>query len=150
MTKSDETLEVITKVFAAFDAHDLDAFHDLLAPDAVFVIGGGDTTLVGQDSIVDAVRPTLEALPDLKVSIRNAFADGERGVAEVMREGVNKGPIRLPDGTVKEPTGRKVRLPECIVFEVREGRVVRMVPYVDMLDTFEQFGLLAGARPGAG
>jgi ketosteroid isomerase-like protein len=114
MTKSDETLEAITKVFAAFDAHDLDAFHALLAPDAVFVIGGGERTLVGPDAIVDGVRPTLEALPDLKVSIRNAFADGERGVAEVMREGVNNGAIRRPDGTVRQPTGRKVRLAECV------------------------------------
>ncbi len=141
MTTTKETLAVISGVFAAFDAHDLDAFRDLLAPDAVFVIGGGETTLTGRDDIVAAVKPTLEALPDLQVTVRNAFADGERGVAEVVREGTNTGLIRLADGSSRKPTGRHVRLPECIVFQVREGKVVRMVPYVDMLDTFQQFGL---------
>lgn len=47
MAKTKETLAVIEEVFAAFDAHDLDAFADLLAPDAVFVVGGGETTLTG-------------------------------------------------------------------------------------------------------
>jgi hypothetical protein len=31
-----------------------------------------------------------------------------------MREGVNNGAIRRPDGTVRQPTGRKVRLAECV------------------------------------
>lgn len=87
------------------------------------------------------MKPTLDALPDLQVTIKNAFADGERGVAEVVREGTNTGPIRLPDGTSRQPTGREVRLPECVVFQIREGKIRRMVPYVDMLDTFQQFGI---------
>jgi len=144
MPSTPDTLAVIAQVFAAFDAHDLDTFGDLLAPEAVFVVGGGATILTGRDAIVAAIRPTIVALPDLHVTIENVFADGERGVAEVVREGTNTGPIRLPDSTELPPTGRKVRLPECIVFHVRAGKIERMVPYVDMLDTLQQFGLAPG------
>ncbi len=35
MSESDQTLSVVRRVFAAFAAHDLDAFRDLLDPDIV-------------------------------------------------------------------------------------------------------------------
>ena len=46
------------------------------------------------------------------------------------------------------PSGRAARLPECVMFTVRGGKVVRMAPYVDMLDTLRQLG--AAPTPGEG
>jgi ketosteroid isomerase-like protein len=60
----------------------------------------------------------------------------------VVREGTHTGATALPDGTPVPPSGRAVRLPECLVFTVRDGKVVRMAPYVDMLDTLRQLGVL--------
>ena len=144
MSTTDQTLATIHEVFAAFDAHDLARFRALLAEDAVLEVTGGPQVFQGPDAIVTAVGATLEALPDLRVRVTNAFADGARGVAEVVREGTNTGPIRLP-GQEHPPTGRKVRLPECVVFEVQEGQVVRMAPYADQLDALGQLGLFGGA-----
>lgn len=135
------TLDIVRAVFDAFDRHDLDAFHRLLADDAVLEVAGGPARFEGPDAIVTAVGATLDALPDLRVEVVNAFADGARGVAEVVRTGTNTGPVRLP-GQELPPTGRAVRLPECVTFEVRDGRVTRMAPYADMLDTLRQLGLL--------
>lgn len=141
MKSSEETLSVIRQVFAAFDEHDLEAFQALLSEDAVLIVAGGPQQFVGPEAIVEAVGVTLDALPDLRVKVVNAFAHGAHGVVEAVRHGTNTGPVHLP-GAEHPPTGRRVRLPECVTFEVRDGRVVRMAPYADQLDAMRQFGLL--------
>jgi ketosteroid isomerase-like protein len=141
MNDSDRTLAVVRDVFAAFDAHDLDRFRGMLADDAVLRVAGGSMVFSGPEAISAAVGATMEAIPDLRVSVTNAFASGAHGVAEVVREGTNTGPVRLPAGE-SPPTGLPVRLPECVVFEVRDGKIVLMVPYADQLDAMSQLGLL--------
>ena len=76
MTESDQTLSVVRQVFAAFAAHDLDAFRDLLHPDVVLHVGGGTTTIAGVDAIVAAVSVTLRAIPDLRITVVSTFAHG--------------------------------------------------------------------------
>ena len=154
MSESDQTLSVVRRVFAAFAAHDVDTFRDLLHPDIVLHVGGGPTTIAGIDAIVAAVSATVRAIPDLRVTVVSAFAHGPLAAAEVVREGTHTGAAVLPDGTPVPPSGRAVRLPECLVFRVHDGKVVRMAPYVDMLDSLRQLGVLPAhgggtAEPGA-
>jgi ketosteroid isomerase-like protein len=58
MSESDQTLSVVCQIFAAFAAHDLDAFRDLLQPDVVLHVGGGPTTFAGIDAVVATVSVT--------------------------------------------------------------------------------------------
>ena len=125
MSESDQTLLVVRRVFAAFAAHDLDAFRDLLHPGIVLHVGGGPTTIAGIDAVVAAVSVTIRAIPDLRVNVVSAFAHGPLGAAEVVREGTHTGTVVLPDGTSLPPSGRGVRLPECVMFTVRGGKAPR-------------------------
>lgn len=146
MTTAGQTLAVVREVFAAFDAHDLARFRALLAAEVVMLDATGvGPDLVGVDAVVAAVSVMTDAFPDLRVTVTNIFADGERGVAEVLREGTNSGPLRLPGGTV-QPTGRPLRLPECVVFRVHEGHVTSMTAYTDPLSGMAQLGLLPAGR----
>jgi lincosamide nucleotidyltransferase A/C/D/E len=145
-----ETATVVRQVFAAFAAHDLNAFRSLLHPDVVLEIGGGPATVAGADAVVAAVSVTVQAIPDLRVTVRSAFAHGPLAAAEVVREGTHTGTAVLPDGTPVPPSGgRAVRLPECVVFTVRDGKVARMAAYVDMLDSLRQLGVLPAPGGGA-
>jgi steroid delta-isomerase-like uncharacterized protein len=148
MTESEQTLAVVRQVFAAFAAHDLNAFRDLLHPDAVLHVGGGPAAITGADAVVAAVSVTTQAIPDLRVTVTSAFAQGPLAAAEVVREGTHTGAAVLPDGTPVPPSGRAVRLPECLVFTVREGKVARMAAYVDMLDSLRQLGVLQARGEG--
>ena len=142
MTGSENTISVIRAVFAAFNAHDIGHFRVLLAPDVVLPDSSGvGPDLHGPDAVVGAVSVMANAFPDLRVTVRNVFADGERGVAEVLREGTHTGPLNLPTGAVP-PTGRSLRLPESVVFVVRDGKVSSMTAYTDILSGMAQLGLL--------
>ena len=141
MSETEQTLEVARRVFASFAAHDLDAFRGLLHPDAVLDVGGR-ATIAGADAVVAAVSVTLSAIPDLRVTVTSLFAQGPFAAAEVVREGTHTGKAVLPDGTPLPPSGRTVRLPECLVFTVGDGKVTRMAPYVDMLDSLRQLGAM--------
>jgi ketosteroid isomerase-like protein len=142
MSESDQTLAVVRRVFAAFAAHDLGAFRDLLHSDVVLHVGGGTATIAGVDAVVAAASVTFQAIPDLRVTVVSAFAHGELAAAEVLREGTHTGAAILADGTYLPPSGRAVRLPECLIFTIRDGKVMRMAPYVDMLDSLRQLGAL--------
>lgn len=138
---SPSTLSVVRAVFEAFDAHDLDRFRAFLAEDAILVVGATGRTIRGAEAVVAAVAVTFRLIPDLRVTVTRAFASGAEGVAEVVREGTHTGDVPRPDGSTSPATGRAVRLPECVVFDVREGRVARMTVWADEADTARQLGL---------
>src|SRR5262249_25714865 len=110
---------------------------------------GAPVTITGAAAAVAAVSVTTQAIPDLPVTVTSVFAQGPLAAAEVVREGTHTGAAVLPDGTPVPPSGRAVRLPECLVFRVHDGKVVRLAPYVGMLDTLRQVGGLPapGGRP---
>ena len=142
MSTAAETLRIVHEVFAAFDAHDLERFRRLLAPEVVLGdVTGVGAPVAGPAAVCEAVSVMLDAFPDLRVTVTNSFAEGERGVVEVIRVGTHTGPLRLPTGTIP-PTGRPLRLPECVVFRVREGRIHEMTAYTDRLAGMAQLGLL--------
>lgn len=147
MNHTDQTLSVVRKVFEAFQAHDLEGFRALLADDAALRDPSTAEVHRGPDAVVAAIKATLDAFPDLRPEVTNLFADGEQAVAEVVRTGTNTGELKMPSGPVP-PTGRKVRLPECIIFRVREGKVVSMTAYVDRLHVMEELGLALQSEGG--
>src|SRR5262249_20458979 len=135
MSESDQTLAVVRRVFAAFAAHDLGAFRDLLHADVVLHVGGGKGTVTGADAVMAAASVTVQAIPDLRVTVVSAFANGPLAAAEVVREGMHTGAAVLPDGRPLPPSGRAGRLPGCAVFPVRDGKGLRGGPEVEMLDS---------------
>lgn len=135
------TRAVTESVFDAFRAHDLDAFRDLLAEDAVLLDASTGAEHTGPDTIVDVVSVVLTALPDLNPDVQTMLVDGANAAVQVVRTGTHTGPLQLPDGTTVPPTGREVRLPEAIFLHVENGKVASMTTYVDRAVIMEEFGL---------
>lgn len=135
------TRSVARAVLSAFQAHDLDAFRECLAPDAHFTGPSGDVIADDPDEIIAVVRPTITAFPDLEVEVMSLTVEGDRAVADVMRRGTQTGPLRTVDGEIP-PTGNRVRMPEAIILEVEGGRVVHMKTHVDRLYIMTQLDVL--------
>ncbi len=92
---------------------------------------------------VAAVRGFLEsftkAFPDAKMTIRNAIECDNSLAVEITWTGTHLGP--LPMGAIP-PTGKKVQVEGCDVFKIRDGKIVHLRAYLDILTLMAQLGLM--------
>ena len=115
MTEPRET--VVWRWLAAGDAGDLDAFDELLHPDAVIHAPAGlSTTGVAEEKAV--WRDALAAIPDLCHTIQEVVAHGNVEMARV----VVTGTMSASFGGV-EGTGRSFRMDQAVITHLRDGKV---------------------------
>jgi steroid delta-isomerase-like uncharacterized protein len=142
---TDATRATVHAIFETFAAHDLDAFRTFLTDDVVLRDPPSGMVHEGPEALMAAVGATVQAFPDLEPEVTNIVVEGEQAVAEVMRTATHTGPLPTPDGPVP-PTGRAVRMPECIVFRITDGKVASMTTYLDRLSILQQLGLIKDAE----
>lgn len=117
----------------------------LYAPDLVMTEPAGTTH--GIDPFLAHARAFVTAMPDSRMEVTAIVESGDRVVVEGIYTGTHTGPLATPQGEVP-PTGRKLALPLCDVFEVAAGRITRIRAYYDQMTIAGQLGL--GAPAGAG
>lgn len=134
-----DTRAVIQSFFAAVRVKDREGVRALLAKDATLTNAITGEVVAGDAAVVAALWIVVDAFPDLRPEVTNLVTEGAQGVVETVRTGTHTGELRLPGRTIG-PTGRKVRLPECIVFHVEDGRIAAMKAYIDRLAVAERLG----------
>ena len=132
----------------AFNRADWDAFRASVTPEVAYTETGTGRHVEGAEPYIELCQGWKAAFPDVIGTIQSAITSDDVVAQEIVWEGTHTGAAVLPDGTPLPPSGRAVRLPECLMFTVRGGKVVRLAPYVDMLDTLRQLGALP--TPGGG
>lgn len=135
-----EARDVMDAITAAVTAGDADRLRDLYAPDAVAITPEGE--LHGRDEIVDWMTSFSTAFPDTRFEILAEREIGDTAMDEAILTGTHTGPLSGPDGEVP-PTGRTVRLRECDVATVRDGKVREHHFYYDRAQLMEQLGLVS-------
>lgn len=140
MSEDLHTRAVVDNVIAAFRAHDLDTFHSLLHPEVTLLDRATGERHEGPEAVVAAVRPVLEAFPDLRPEVENVLVDGRQAAVEVVRKGTHTEPIHLR-GTTISPTNREVEMPECLILEVGEDEVIAITAYLDRQRILDELGL---------
>lgn len=96
---------------------------------------------------VEAHEGLARAMSDYRWTLDRVFGDEQLVCAEVTLTGTQDGPMPAPDGSLIEPTGRRIQLPVAFDFKVRDGEIAAWTGYGDFLDFYSQLGLVAGARP---
>jgi steroid delta-isomerase-like uncharacterized protein len=128
-----------------YNAGDLDAVIDLYAEDAVQ--GMPDGMFEGKDAIRERLARELEAIPDVTHTVVSFVEEGDAFADEWTFVGTQTGPFLLPNGTVLEPTGKRVEVQGMEVVRVGpDGKIVLNTLYYDNLSVAVQLGL---AREGA-
>jgi steroid delta-isomerase-like uncharacterized protein len=112
---------------------------DIYAPDLMVVEPGGTTR--GIDAFVGHGQGFVAAFPDSRMEVTTIIESGNHAVAEGVYVGTHTGPLATPQGEVP-PTGRTLRLPICLVFEVTAGRIASNHAYYDQMTLAAQLGLL--------
>ncbi len=100
------------------NARDWDAHP--FADDAEFVAPGGQAS--GRDDVINFLGVFTEALPDLRLEVKQLLSDGSAAAAEGTLSGTHDGVLPAPDGDVA-PTGRAVELRWAAVYATDGDRL---------------------------
>lgn len=119
------------------NGHDPAVIDEVFAPDFVhhFDLPGLPSGRAGFGEVGAAF---LAAFPDVRVTVEDLLADGDKVVERNLAEATHIGPFQgLP------PTGRRVRWSETHVYRLAGGKIVENWPQVDFA------GLLRQLQPAA-
>ncbi len=117
---------IVFRWLAAGDAGDLDAFDELLHPDAVIHAPAGlSTTSADEEKAV--WRAALAAMPDLRHDVQEVVVDGDVEMARV----VVTGTLTASFGGV-EGRGRSFRIDQAVITHLRDGKVVEAWEIADI------------------
>lgn len=117
---------VVFRWLAAGDAGELDAFDELLHPDAVIHAPAGLSTTSAEEE--KAVwEDALAAMPDLRHEVQEVVVDGDVEMARV----VVTGTLTSRFGGI-EGTGRSFRIDQAVITHLREGKVTEAWEIADI------------------
>jgi hypothetical protein len=123
-----------------FNAHDLDAFAEVIADDAVFTAPGG-LSGEGKTAVVEFFGSWYSAFSDAHVEVHSAYFIDDIVVEEGTFIGTHDGVLPAPGGDVP-PTGRAVSVPYIHTLRYRDGLHVSFNLLFDRLLMLEQLGLV--------
>jgi predicted ester cyclase len=117
---------VVFRWLAAGDAGDLDAFDELLHPDAVIHAPMGlSTTSAAEEKSV--WRDALAAMPDLRHQVQEIVVDGDVEMARVIVTGTMKAGFAGVAGT-----GRSFQIDQAVITHLRDGKVIEAWEIADI------------------
>jgi len=79
--------------------------------------------------------------PDIREEMKRAFGQGDWVCIEYTITGTNKGPLKLPDGKIIQPTNKRIRISFCSVYKFKDGKITECYTYYDRLEWREQLGI---------
>lgn len=132
----EQTIALIERYYAAFNAGDMDTFLGLLTEDVVHDINQGSREhgKAAFGAFMQHMnRCYREQLTDLTVM---ASDDGRRAAAEF----VVNGEYLVTDTGLPDAHGQRYRLPAGAFFDVRDGCVARVTNYYNLPDWTAQVG----------
>jgi steroid delta-isomerase-like uncharacterized protein len=133
---------VMRRTYERINAGDIDGFGDLVADDFVEHQGGPGLPAT-KEGTLDFFRALVTAFPDLRMTVEDLIADGDKAVARVAVTGTHEGEFMgIP------PTGRRVdvQLIDIMRFD-HAGRVAEHWGVGDMLSLMQQLGVVPTGAP---
>ncbi len=138
MTEQD-LIKTARSVLEAFNDNDWDRFGSLMTPNSLYNEVGTQRRLQGVTEISQGLQSWKEAMPDVKGTVTNAFANTDRAVLEVTWEGTHTGPLAGPGGTIPA-SGKPQVTTSAWVFEFEGDKIKESRNYFDMLSLLQQIG----------
>jgi steroid delta-isomerase-like uncharacterized protein len=140
---SEANKQVVIDCWGAANKHDLPALEGFYAEDVLY--HGNDGDIRGRENVTAYLAAYLTALPDLKLTVEDIFAEGDRVFSRARLEGTNSGSFKdIP------PTGRRLDLRWVMnVARIEGGKIAEEWEICDQLAIMEQLGLMSAAAAGA-
>ncbi len=145
-----DNLNKVVAGLTAVNAQDVTAFMQLLEPGfKLYLIIKPERLMPkgqisGPQGFGSYLHMLYTAVPDINFQQVGIRASGHMVYQELVILGMHSGPLELPNGTVVNPTGIRVRLPAEVyhTFDDRGG-FISSTGYVNLLDVMKQFNQTA-------
>jgi predicted ester cyclase len=141
MGEAREVLDRLTDAVFSGKAEELPNFYaddaTVMTPDA------GEIS--GRDAIVAYFDQFTQGFPDARWEELSKVESGNTAIDEGYFLGTHTGPLATPTGETIPPTGKRVRVRECDIATVENGRIISHRFYFDQMDFLQQLGLAPDA-----
>lgn len=87
----------------------------------------------GPEGMMAQVNPFIEAFPDARIEFEDAIAEGNVVAARIWLCGTQQ---KAFAGI--QPTGKSIRIREYVFLEMKDGKILKMYPLVDIAALKEQ------------
>jgi ketosteroid isomerase-like protein len=138
---SNNATELVQAFTAAFTSDDVESFYKLIAPEGEWVIMATGETFRGLDQIKQLTARSVAARTHgggLGIKPTNIFTNAEGSI--LCWEYVHTGVVtdKWPASSSQRPApGTTFKLPIILVGEIREGKIIKMREYFDLLTLTE-------------
>jgi len=130
---------LVERYVLAFNAHDADAFRDVIANDYVQHNGRAGQGLAGTQA---TLRGYFQTFPDMHVQVEDLIIDGDKVVARLTITATHNHPVQLgPNAPVFQPTGKRLAWGDIEIWRVADGK------FVEHWDQSDLAGLARQMRP---
>jgi predicted ester cyclase len=139
--KIQRNIKIVTDTLKAFNSYDMDGFTKNMSDSILDFIPGRPAPLIGPKAIRDDNSGFLTIFPDAQFNMSNVFGQGDWVCVEGFFEGTHKGPFPVPGGKPIPATGRKIKVSQCMVVKMHQGKLVEIHEYFSHLDFVNQLGI---------
>src|SRR5258708_25351635 len=134
---SQDSLSIVRRFFAAYNQGDTQAIGELVSPDYFCHMGGTSEPMVGLTASLQADASVRAAFSDIRWTIDDLFADGDKVVA---RRAWSMKPTGAFQGLpASDPTLAGTAID---IFYIRDGQIVEQWTEPDNLSLMQQLGTL--------
>jgi len=130
-------LHIVRELFAAWNAHDVEAFLKRLDQKTVWESDAFPAPFSGHEGARQFFKLYLTAFPDLRLDIEQLLAADSYVIVRWRCTGTHLGPL-----AAISPTGRKVALHGCSVIELKASKGGHARVYFDNATLLRQIGVL--------
>lgn len=118
--------------------HDLSALERDLAADAIDHAAAPNAR-PGIEGARDWLTSIIAAFPDVRATIEDIVAEGDRVVIRKVWTGTHDGPFM---GVA--PTGKKIRFEGIVIWRIEDGKLAERWAQIDRLGLMQQLGVIPG------
>ena len=118
---------------------------EIFAPDIIFHSPERTTALHGTEAHKRGPTRWRTAFPDLRPTIEDIFAEGDKVVILWTLGGTHRGNIEIPSVGTIPPTGKHVSFAGMDIYHFRGGKIVEGWRYWSALQLLQQLGVVPTA-----
>jgi predicted ester cyclase len=126
---SDENKKLIARSFEVINRGDMNALTQSI--DSKF-----------QNVFADVAKRAHAAFPDMKLTVEDTIAEGDKVVTRWTLTGTHKGESRHSRLGVVRPTNRHVKISGITIHRIENGKIVESWGETGKLEALEQLGLV--------